>query len=239
MVAAAVAWVRAARPDLTADQVAQAVRLSAVDHDEPGWQGDTGFGVLNVGRGAHARRVAARSRRAERRHRLGRRARVRPARPAVLQGRQDAPAGRHDRRLRGSRRRLPDPAARALTRADQRESRPHRRRRPARLLAQGEVAQREGRWSGRRAAASGPSGSRCATARAARACTTSRSAYSATCATSTPPTRCAWAEQPPAPTAARRGRRCPRAPSGVGTSRVVAQVPLGVERRHAARCRRR
>jgi hypothetical protein len=41
--------VRAARPDLTADQAAQVVRLSAVDHDDPGWQGDTGFGVLNVG----------------------------------------------------------------------------------------------------------------------------------------------------------------------------------------------
>jgi Subtilase family len=49
MVSAAVAWVRAARPDLTADQVNQAVRLSAVDHDAPGWQPDTGFGVLNVG----------------------------------------------------------------------------------------------------------------------------------------------------------------------------------------------
>jgi hypothetical protein len=48
MVAAAVAWVRAARGDLTADQVVQAVRLSAVDHDEAGWQPDTGFGVLNV-----------------------------------------------------------------------------------------------------------------------------------------------------------------------------------------------
>jgi hypothetical protein len=48
-VAAAVAWVRAARPDLTADQVNQVVRISAVDHDEPGWQPDTGFGVLNVG----------------------------------------------------------------------------------------------------------------------------------------------------------------------------------------------
>jgi Subtilase family len=48
MVAAAVAWVRAARPDLTADQVAQVVRLSAVDHDREGWQPDTGFGVLSV-----------------------------------------------------------------------------------------------------------------------------------------------------------------------------------------------
>jgi hypothetical protein len=49
MVSAAVAWVRAARGDLTADQVAQAVRLSAVDFDDAGWQPDTGFGVLNVG----------------------------------------------------------------------------------------------------------------------------------------------------------------------------------------------
>jgi len=48
MVAAAVAWVRAARADLTADQVAQVVRLSAVDHDRKGWQPDTGFGVLSV-----------------------------------------------------------------------------------------------------------------------------------------------------------------------------------------------
>ena len=49
MVSAAVAWVRAVRPTLTADQVAQAVRLSAVDYDDAGWQPDTGFGVLNVG----------------------------------------------------------------------------------------------------------------------------------------------------------------------------------------------
>ena len=48
MVAAAVAWVRAARPDLTADQAAQVVRLGTVDHDAKGWQGDTGFGVLNL-----------------------------------------------------------------------------------------------------------------------------------------------------------------------------------------------
>jgi hypothetical protein len=48
MVSAAVAWVRAARPDLTADQANQVVRLSAADHDEPGWQPDTGFGVLDL-----------------------------------------------------------------------------------------------------------------------------------------------------------------------------------------------
>jgi hypothetical protein len=50
MVSAAVAWVRAARGDLTADQVAQVVRLSAVDYDDKGWQADTGFGVLNEAR---------------------------------------------------------------------------------------------------------------------------------------------------------------------------------------------
>ena len=50
MVAAAVAWVRAARPDLTADQVNQAVRLSARDVGRNGWEPDSGFGVLSVGR---------------------------------------------------------------------------------------------------------------------------------------------------------------------------------------------
>ena len=50
MVAAAVAWVRAARPRLTADQVAQAVRLSAVDLGRRGWDANTGWGVLSVGR---------------------------------------------------------------------------------------------------------------------------------------------------------------------------------------------
>jgi hypothetical protein len=49
MVAAAIAWVRAARPDLTPDQAVQAVRLSAADHDGNGWGPDTGFGVLDVG----------------------------------------------------------------------------------------------------------------------------------------------------------------------------------------------
>jgi hypothetical protein len=50
MVAAAVAWVRAARPELSADQVGQAVRLSARDVGRDGWDSDTGFGVLSVGR---------------------------------------------------------------------------------------------------------------------------------------------------------------------------------------------
>ncbi len=49
MVAAAVAWVRQARPDLTPDQVAQAVRLSARDLGKKGFDVQTGFGLLNVG----------------------------------------------------------------------------------------------------------------------------------------------------------------------------------------------
>ena len=49
MVSAALAWVRAARPELTVDRVIQAVRLSARDVERPGWDALTGFGVLDVG----------------------------------------------------------------------------------------------------------------------------------------------------------------------------------------------
>ncbi|WP_157592363.1 S8 family peptidase [Solirubrobacter soli] len=49
MVSAAIAWVRAARPDLTPDRVVQAIRLGARDVEKPGWDPLTGFGVLNVG----------------------------------------------------------------------------------------------------------------------------------------------------------------------------------------------
>jgi hypothetical protein len=48
MVSAAVAWVRAARPDLAPDQVAQVVRLSARDLARKGYDDDTGFGLLDV-----------------------------------------------------------------------------------------------------------------------------------------------------------------------------------------------
>ena len=59
MVSAAVAWVRAARPDLTADQAAQVVRLGARDVGKPGWDASTGFGILNLpGALAHAAPVA-------------------------------------------------------------------------------------------------------------------------------------------------------------------------------------
>ena len=48
MVSAAAAWVRAQRPDLTPDQVAQVVRLGARDVGSRGWEPSTGFGVLSV-----------------------------------------------------------------------------------------------------------------------------------------------------------------------------------------------
>ena len=49
MVAAAGAWVAAARPTLSADQRAQVIRLSARDLDRRGWDPHTGYGLLDVG----------------------------------------------------------------------------------------------------------------------------------------------------------------------------------------------
>jgi subtilisin family serine protease len=48
MVAAAAAWVRAARPELAADQIAQVIRLGARDIDREGWDPSTGFGLLDI-----------------------------------------------------------------------------------------------------------------------------------------------------------------------------------------------
>lgn len=48
MVAAAATWIRAARPELSADQVRQVVRLSARDLGRKGWDQSTGFGLLDV-----------------------------------------------------------------------------------------------------------------------------------------------------------------------------------------------
>jgi hypothetical protein len=55
MVAAAGAWVRAARPNLTVDQLAQVIRLSASDLDREGWDANTGYGLLDVGAALRAR----------------------------------------------------------------------------------------------------------------------------------------------------------------------------------------
>jgi hypothetical protein len=48
MVAAATAWLRASRPDLTVDQASQVIRLSARDINTKGYDAATGFGALNL-----------------------------------------------------------------------------------------------------------------------------------------------------------------------------------------------
>ena len=48
MVAAAAAWLRAAKPAYRADQVAQALRGSARDLGRKGWDSATGYGLLDV-----------------------------------------------------------------------------------------------------------------------------------------------------------------------------------------------
>jgi hypothetical protein len=58
MVSAAIAWVRAARPDLTPFQAAQVVRLGASDAGDAGYDNATGFGVLDM-TGALSRRPPA------------------------------------------------------------------------------------------------------------------------------------------------------------------------------------
>ena len=58
MVAAAAAWLRAARPNLKVDQVASALRASAIDLGSKGWDSATGFGLLSM-TGALALRTLA------------------------------------------------------------------------------------------------------------------------------------------------------------------------------------
>ncbi len=48
IVAAAAAWLRQVRPGLRADQIAQAIRLSATDINSKGFDSSTGFGKLNL-----------------------------------------------------------------------------------------------------------------------------------------------------------------------------------------------
>ena len=49
IVAGAATWVAAARPKLTVDQLANVIRLSAIDLDREGWDPNTGYGLLQVG----------------------------------------------------------------------------------------------------------------------------------------------------------------------------------------------
>jgi hypothetical protein len=55
MVAAAAAWVEAERPGLTVDQLANVVKLSAIDLDRDGWDPNTGYGLVQVGRALRTR----------------------------------------------------------------------------------------------------------------------------------------------------------------------------------------
>jgi hypothetical protein len=48
VVAAAATWLRTVRPELTVDQVAQAIRLSARDIYRHGWDSETGYGKLDL-----------------------------------------------------------------------------------------------------------------------------------------------------------------------------------------------
>jgi subtilisin family serine protease len=50
IVAGVGAWVAARRPNLTVDQLAQVVKLSALDLDRDGWDPNTGYGLVQVGR---------------------------------------------------------------------------------------------------------------------------------------------------------------------------------------------
>ena len=80
MVAAAVAWVRAARPDLTADQVGPGRAALGASTTTAGLASrDTGFGVLYVAAALQPRRAAARPAEPNDDIVLGRRARLRQA----------------------------------------------------------------------------------------------------------------------------------------------------------------
>jgi hypothetical protein len=50
MVAGVATWVTAVRRNLTVDQVAQVVKLSAIDLKPEGWDQNTGYGLVQVGR---------------------------------------------------------------------------------------------------------------------------------------------------------------------------------------------
>ena len=55
IVAAAATWVAAARPTLTVDQLAQVVKLAAIDLEQEGWDPNTGYGLLQVGNALRVR----------------------------------------------------------------------------------------------------------------------------------------------------------------------------------------
>ena len=48
IVAGAVAWIRAARPEVTNGQAADLLRRTATDNGPPGWDRDNGYGIINL-----------------------------------------------------------------------------------------------------------------------------------------------------------------------------------------------
>ena len=48
IVAGHAAWLRTTRPNLNGEQIADLMRRSATDVDRPGWDSNTGFGVVNL-----------------------------------------------------------------------------------------------------------------------------------------------------------------------------------------------
>ena len=82
IVAGVGAWVAAERPNLTVDQLAQVVKLSAIDLDRDGWDPNTGYGLVQVGSALRVERAQERSARAERGHLLGERRDLPERRPA-------------------------------------------------------------------------------------------------------------------------------------------------------------
>ena len=141
MVAAAAAWLRAAKPRLKVDQVAQTLRGSARDLGRKGWDSATGYGLLSMARALEPRDARERPARAQRRHGVGRRPRARACRQRDLARRPAAPPARARGPLRGPGRRLPRrlPAPRAG--ADHAQA-ALRRRRPRRLHPQRQVDRR-------------------------------------------------------------------------------------------------
>jgi hypothetical protein len=50
IVAGAIAWLRTARPEITNGQAADLLRRNATDIEKPGWDPDTGYGLVNLDR---------------------------------------------------------------------------------------------------------------------------------------------------------------------------------------------
>lgn len=58
MVASAATWVAAVRRNLTVDQLAQVIKLSAIDLDRDGWDPNTGYGLVQLGNALRVRAPA-------------------------------------------------------------------------------------------------------------------------------------------------------------------------------------